>query len=225
MVHDQATHEQRATLKRASDLVKDNPTPQDEAKASQILFGILREAGILGKLYPELADSPTEFLGMLASLTVQNNPEVLRGPDSRNGKEPIPAPSADSTLAGADSQPSGQPCSCSKCKGRQKFSADDEPEGFFCAADLDPSQRDEIKLAKAYNIQFARRPSKPPASVRKKLLEKARTRRADMGTASNMETSMCFFGLRKWFSSTPLHELKPSESPRASPSEGSGCMY
>lgn len=208
-----ATPEQRASLARASDLVKDNRTPQNEAKASEILYHILREAEILDVLYPELAGSPTEFLGMLASLTVQNYPEVLSGLAGRNGDEAIPAPPAHSTLGGADSQPSDDAaCPCSRCRGRQRFSEEDEPEGFFCSADLDPSQRDEIQLAKAYNAQFGRRASKPPPSRRQKLLEKARTRRTDGGTASNMETSMCFFGLRKPFSSTPLHKLSPSES-------------
>lgn len=207
-----ATQEQRATVVRASNMVRDSPTPQNEAKATEILYRVIGDAGIFGQLYRHHAKNPLDLLRVLTSKTVQNYPEVLSGLAGRNGDEAIPAPPANSTLAGADSQPSGAPCSCSRCKGRQRFSEDDEPEGFFCAADLILSQRDEIKLVKAYNAQFGRRASKPPPSRCQKLLAKARTRRADDGRASHVETSLCFFGMRKPFSSTPLHKLSPSES-------------
>jgi hypothetical protein len=216
-----ASLKQRDAISKASTLVRDDPTAENLAKATEIFYELALEAQLLGKLYPELGNEPA-FLRVLAKMTVQAYLDSLAGKDYF-GDADEPPTSVNSAGTDVGSQPSEQPCSCSNCRGRQKLSSEDL-EGTFCAADLPQAALGEIEVAEAYNRQFDRPARKPTPSVRKKLLEKARRRRAEYDTPTSMESTMNFVGLRKPFSSTPLHELNPSES-RMRSFPGSRCMY
>lgn len=216
-----ASSKQREAISKASNLLRDDPTEEDLAKATEIFYEIALEAKLLGKLYPDLGNEPV-LLRMLAKMTVEAYLDHVNGKDYF-GDYDVDPPSVNSAGTDAGSQPSEQPCSCSVCIGRQKFSSED-PEGTFCAADLPQAALGEIEVAEAYNRQFDRPARKPTPSVRKKLLEQARRRRAEYETPTNTEWGMNIVGLRKPFSSTPLHELSPSES-RMRSIPGSRRMY
>ena len=102
-------------------------------------------------------------------------------------------------------------CTCTDCDDVDLKQIEALGDGaVYCPADLDEEEQQEIAAARRYNGWFDLKPTKPSPSDRKSLLRLAKYRIATCDEFSGMATSLRLFGLHKPFSSTPLHDLKPS---------------
>lgn len=102
-------------------------------------------------------------------------------------------------------------CTCTDCDDVDLKQIKTLGDGaVYSRADLDDEERDEIWAARRYNGWFDLKPMKPSPSDRKALLHLANRRRTQWDGFPGVATSLRLFGLRKPFSTTPLHDLKPS---------------
>jgi hypothetical protein len=98
-----ASLKQRDAISKASTLVRDDPTAENLAKATEIFYELALEAQLLGKLYPELGNEPA-FLRVLAKMTVQASilwpaKIISETPTNRRLRSIAPAPTSDLSRA------------------------------------------------------------------------------------------------------------------------------
>ncbi|GAA5991778.1 hypothetical protein JCM10908_001138 [Rhodotorula pacifica] len=205
-----ATPEQRQEIVQSGNVVIKNPSAVNKAKATAIIAKMAQGAGILYQINPALQNNITAYtelalLAVEAQIKLEEAVQHADAPRVSQGAGDCNCDAVDSMAHKFEKL--AAECSCVDCQGEEAIA--ESEAALLCADDLDEEMLDEIKTARRYNAQFSKPPTTPSPSVRKTLIDKAVRRRDDEESPSSMEALLCFFGLRKPFSSTPLHDLSP----------------